>query len=130
MFHRALVISTREQLYGETANTSGIPLIALKDSLEFLEEELLEMTGVEIKFPLDVENAEYIFFAPVSDFMMEADTLMGIAAVLHAAGVSWTIGSQYFDAINYGLFYSDLVLGRVLRKMEEETKRLKAKKVL
>jgi hypothetical protein len=98
--------------------------------LEFLEEELLEMTGVEIKFPLDVENAEYIFFAPVSDFMMEADTLMGIAAVLHAAGVSWTIGSQYFDAINYGLFYSDLVLGRVLRKMEEETKRLKAKKVL
>ncbi len=127
---RALVISTREQLHGETANTSGIPLIALKDSLEFLEEELLEMTGVDIKFPVDVENAEYIFFAPVSDFMMEADTLMGIAAVLHSAGISWTIGSKYFDAINYGLFYSDLVLGRVLKKMEEETRRLKAKKIL
>src|SRR3989339_201643 len=121
---------TREQLQGATANTSGIPLVALKDSIEFLEEELKEMLDVDIKFPLDVENAEYIFFAPVSDFLMEADTLMGIAAVLHAAGVSWTIGTKYFDAINYGLFYSDLVLGRVLRKIQEETQRLKAKKVL
>ena len=127
---RALVISTREQLEGATGNTSGIPFVALKDSLEFLEEELLEQTGVEIKFPLDVENADYIFFAPVSDYLMEAETLMGIAAVMHAAGVSWTIGSKYFDAINYGLFYSDLVLGRVLQKIQEETERLKAKKVL
>ena len=127
---RALLISTREQLEGASGNTSGIPLIALKDSLEFLEEELKEATGVDVKFPLDVENAKFIFFAPVSDYLMEAETLMGIAAVLHAAGVSWTIGSKNFDAINYGLFYSDLVLGRVLRKMEKEVKRLKAKKVL
>ena len=88
------------------------------------------MHGVEIKFPIDVEDADYIFFAPVSDYIMEADTLMGIAAVLHAAGVNWTIGSRYFDAINYGLFYSDMILGRVLRKIEDETRRLKAKKVL
>jgi Fe-S oxidoreductase len=127
---RALIVSTREQLQGASGNTSGIPLIALQDSLEFLEEELKEMTGEDIKFPLDVEGAEYIFFAPVSDYLMEAETLMGIAAVLHAAGVSWTIGSQYFDAINYGLFYSDLILGRVLRKMQEEVQRLHAKKVL
>lgn len=127
---RALVISTREQLEGATGNTSGIPLIALQDSLEFLEEEIKEMHGVDVKFPLDIEDAEYIFFAPVSDYLMEADTLMGIACVLHAAGIKWTIGSQYFDAINYGLFYSDLILGRVLQKMQYETERLNAKKVL
>lgn len=127
---RALVISTREQLHGETGNTSAIPFIALKDSLEFLEEELQEMFGKEIKFPIDVEGAEYLFFAPVSDYLMEAETLMGIASVLNAAGVSWTISSKYYDAINYGLFYSDLVLERVLGKIEEEYHRLKAKKVL
>jgi len=127
---RALVISTSEQLHGETGNTSAIPFIALKDSLEFLEEELQEMFGKEIKFPIDVEGAEYLFFAPVSDYLMEAETLMGIAAVLNAAGVSWTISSKYYDAINYGLFYSDLVLERVLGKIEEEYHRLKAKKVL
>ncbi len=88
---RALVISTREQHQGETGNTSAIPFIALKDSLEFLEEEPMEMLGKEIKFPIDVPDAEYLFFAPVSDYLMEAETLMGIAAVLNAAGVSWTI---------------------------------------
>ncbi|MFC2131001.1 (Fe-S)-binding protein [Bacteroidota bacterium] len=127
---RALLISTREQLHGKTANTSAIPYIAMKDSLEFLEEEIEEMIDVKVKFPVDVENADYIFFAPVSDYLMEAETLMGIATVLHAGNVSWTIGSKYYDAINYGLFYSDLVLGRVLRKMEDEVRRLKAKKVL
>ena len=127
---RALVISTREQLEGATGNTSAIPYIAMMDSLEFLEEEIKEMHGIDVKFPVDVEDAEYIFFAPVSDYLMEAETLMGIAVVLHQANVSWTIGSKYFDAINYGLFYSDLVLERVLNKMEEETRRLRAKKVL
>jgi Fe-S oxidoreductase len=127
---RALVISTREQLEGDTKNTSAIPFVALEDSLEFLEEEIEEIHGIKVKFPIDVEDAEYIFFAPVSDYMMEAETLMGIAVVMHEAGVSWTIGSQYYDAINYGLFYSDMVLGRVLRKIEDETRRLNAKKVL
>lgn len=127
---RALVISTREQLHGATGNTSAIPFVAMQDSLEFLEEELEEMLDVKIKFPVDVEGAEYLFFAPVSDYLMEAETLMGIAAVLHAGKVSWTIGSKYYDAINYGLFYSDLVLGRVLKKIEAECRRLKVKKVL
>lgn len=127
---RALVISTREQLHGETGNTSKIPLIAFQDTLEFLEEELEEMFQARIKFPLDVEGAEYLFVAPVSDYIMEADTLMGIAAVLHAGNVSWTIGSKFSDAINYGLFYSDLALGRILRNMEDEARRLKVKKIL
>jgi len=61
---------------------------------------------------------------------MEADTLMGNAAALHAAGVSWTIGSKYFDGINYGLFYNDWVLERIIEKLVEEAHRLKAQKIL
>ena len=127
---RALIISTREQLEGKTRNTSAIPWIALADSAEFLEEEIEEMHGVKVKFPIDVEDAEYVLFTPVSDWLMEAETLMGIACVMHAAGVSWTMSSKFNDAINYGLFYSDLVLGRNLRMIEDEMRRLKGKKVL
>lgn len=127
---RALVISTREQLQGETRNTSAIPLVALEDSLEFLEEEIEDDKEIKVKFPLDVENPDFVFFAPVSDYMMEADTLMGIAVVLHEAGVNWTIPKQFYDSINYGLFYSDLVLGRNLRNIEAEMHRLNGKNVL
>jgi Fe-S oxidoreductase len=127
---KGLVVAVREQLAGKTANTSAIPLPALLDNLEFLQEELEETKGVSVPFPVDQQGAEYVFFPAVSDYLMEADTLMGIAAVLHAAGIRWTIGSAYFDAINYGLFYSDWVLERVIKKLVAEARRLKADKIL
>ncbi len=127
---RALVVSTREQLEGQTGNTSAFPLPAIVDSLEFLEEEIQEEQGVEIKFPLDVEEADYVFFPAVSDFMIEAETLMGNAAVLAAAGASWTLGKQYFDGINYGLFYSDRIWDRVVSKIDAEVQRLRGKTVM
>lgn len=127
---RALVVSTREQLTGKTGNTSAIPVPALLDGLEFLSESMQEELGVEVPFPLDREGAEYLFLPAVSDFMMEADTLMGNAAVFRATGDSWTIGTGYYDGINYGLFYSDQVLERVLQKVHAEAERLKVKKIL
>jgi Fe-S oxidoreductase len=127
---RALVVSTREQLEGTTGNTSAIPVPALKDTLEFLEDDMFEEKNVKIKFPIDVENTDYVFFPAVSDFLMEAESLMGIAAVFTATGDSWTTGTGYFDGINYGLFYSDRMLERVVKKIDTETKRLNGKNVL
>jgi Fe-S oxidoreductase len=127
---RALVVSTREQLIGASGNTSAIPLPALQDTLEFLSEDIRDEKGIQVCFPIDQEGAEYIFFPAVSDFMMEAETLKGIATVFKATGDSWTIGSKYYDGINYGLFYSDHVLEHVLRKIQAEAERLKAKKIL
>ncbi|MGC9292086.1 MAG: (Fe-S)-binding protein [Acidobacteriaceae bacterium] len=127
---RALVVSTREQLVGISGNTSGVPVPALMDTLEFLTDEIQEEKGVHVEFPVDQEGAEYIFYPAVSDYIMEADTLKGIAAVFKATGDSWTIGTKYFDGINYGLFYNDQVLENVLHKMQSEVTRLKAKKIL
>ena len=61
---------------------------------------------------------------------MEADTLMGNAAVFRATGDSWTIGTGYFDGINYGLFYNDQILEHVLQKIQAEAERLEVKKIL
>jgi Fe-S oxidoreductase len=127
---KALVVATREQLQGKTGNTSAIPVPALKDTCEFLEEELEENYNLPAKFPMNVEGAEYVFFPAVSDYLLEPDTLMGNAAVMHLTGGSWTIGTGYYDGINYGLFYSDALLCRIVRKEAEELKRLKAKKIL
>lgn len=127
---KALSVSVREQLEGATGNTSAVPLKALKTTLEFLEEEILEIKGVKLHFPLDKEGAEYVFFPPVSDFLMEADTLMGIACVLHEAGVSWTLASANYDAINYGLFYSDEVLEKAISKMVDAVRQVKGRKIL
>ncbi len=127
---KALVVSAREQLEGKTHNTSAIPVPAVKDTLEFLEEEIEETKGVAVKFPVDVEGSEYVFFAAVSDYLLEPDTLMGQACVFHATGDSWTIGTGNFDGINYGLFYSDALLERIVRAEIDEVKRLGGRKIL
>ena len=127
---RALAVSVREQLIGATGNTSAIPVPALVDTLEFLSDEIKEGIGVDVEFPVDKQGAEYIFFPAVSDYIMEADTLMGNAAVFRATGDAWTIGTGYFDGINYGLFYSDQILEHVVKKIHVEAERLQAKKIL
>jgi Fe-S oxidoreductase len=127
---RALAVSVREQLVGATGNTSAVPVPALLDTLEFLSEEIKDGIGVEAPFPIDQQGAEYLFLPAVSDFLMEAETLMGNAAVFRATGDSWTIGTGYFDGINYGLFYSDQVLEHVVKKIHAEAQRLGVRKIL
>ena len=61
---------------------------------------------------------------------MEADTLLGIAKAFHAAGAGWTVSTENFDAINYGMFYSDDVLEKVLNRLLEVADRLKCKTVV
>lgn len=127
---KALRVAVREQLEGKTRNTSAIPAPAMMDTCAFLVEECRELHGLEISFPVDQEGAEYVFFPAVSDYLLEPDTLMGNAAVLTATGASWTIGSRYFDGINYGLFYSDRMHDRIVSREVEEVRRLRAKKIL
>jgi Fe-S oxidoreductase len=126
---KALVVAVREQLEG-VGNTSAIPAEAMKDTCEFLEEEFRDNYNADVKFPIDVEGAEYVFFPAVSDYLLEPDTLMGNAAVMHVTGGSWTIGTQNFDGINYGLFYSDRLMEKIVKNVVTEVDRLEGKKVL
>ncbi len=127
---RALAVSVREQLAGASGNTSAVPVPALLDTLAFLTEELKDGLGIDVPFPIDQRGAEYLFFPAVSDFLMEAETLMGNAAVFRATRDRWTIGTGCFDGINYGLFYNDQILEHVIHKIQAEAERLGAHKIL
>jgi len=129
---KALQVSVREQLEGTTHNTSKVPKKAVLDTLGFLSDELEEVLGVRMRYPVDQPDREHVFFCAVSDYLMEPDTLMGNAAVLYAAGDwdKWTIGSNNFDGINYGLFYSDWHLESIVRQLLREVQRLNGKGIL
>ena len=49
---------------------------------------------------------------------------------MQLTGGSWTIGTGNFDGINYGLFYSDRMMERIVSNVVSEVERLKGKKVL
>jgi Fe-S oxidoreductase len=129
---KALRVSVREQLEGETRNTSRIPKAALLNTLEFLAEEMEESLGVKVAFPVDQPNRDFVFFCAVSDYLLEPDTLIGNAAVFYAAGDwdRWTIGTGNYDGINYGLFYSDWHLERIIKQLVAEVERLNGKTIM
>ena len=90
----------------KTGNNLGMPEAAIKNTLESLEEEVFEDTGVNVRFPLDEQNAEVLLIVPSADLYAEphVDGLIGTAKVLHQAGISWTLSSVASEAANFGLF--------------------------
>ena len=87
-------------------NNLGLPAPALRNTLEGLEEDVKEETGVDVKFPLDVKGAEVLVVVPSADFFAEPhiDGLIGYAKVFHAAGISWTLSSHASEAANFSMF--------------------------
>ncbi len=87
-------------------NNLGLPQPALADTLEGLEEDVEEETGVQVRYPLDEAGAEVLLVTPSADFFAEpqVDGLIGYGKVFHQAGISWTLSSHASEAANFGLF--------------------------
>jgi Fe-S oxidoreductase len=87
-------------------NNLGLPGPALENTLEGLEEDIEEDTGVAVKLPLNQKGADILLVTPSADFFAEphVDGLIGYAKVLHAAGVSWTLSSYASEAANFAMF--------------------------
>ncbi len=87
-------------------NNLGLPGPALINTLEGLEEDTKEETGVDVRFPIDQKGAEVLLVTPSADFFAEphVESLIGYAKVFHAAGISWTLSSGASEAGNFGLF--------------------------
>ena len=87
-------------------NNLGLPEPALADTLEGLEEDIEDETGVKVRLPLDEKGADILLVTPSADFFAEphVDGLMGYAKVFHEAGVSWTLSSHASEAANFGMF--------------------------
>lgn len=126
---KPLQVSVRNQLEGNFKNIMNMSPPALEDTVEFLEEDLQELTGQDIKIPIGKKGVDYIFYPPVSDFMSEAETLMGHAAAFHAMGLgdNWTISDQVYDSKNYGYYYSDWIFERIMKNLVDDAKRLGGK---
>ena len=90
----------------KTGNNLGMNPKALRATLEGLEEDIEDETGVEVKIPLDEKGADILLITPSADFFAEPhiEGLMGYAKVFHSAGVSWTLSSYASEAANFGMF--------------------------
>ncbi len=103
-------------------NNLGLSEPALADTLEGLEEDIEDETGVSVRMPLDQQGADILLVTPSADFFAEphVDGLIGYAKVFHQAGLSWTLSSYASEAANFGLFIGSYDNMQILAKRIRE----------
>ena len=94
-----------EKVY-KIGNNLGLPERALEDTLEGLEEDIEDETGIKVSMPMDKVGSDILLITPSADFFAEphVDGLMGYAKVLHELGLDYTLSSYASEGANFGMF--------------------------
>ncbi len=113
-------------------SSCGMTPHALRDIIEFMEEEIEERTGRKIKMPLDQEGADILLVHNAGEFLSWPENPEAFAILFDAAGISYTLSSEIacYDAVNYGVWYDDFQLARVVLKQAQAAKELGVKKIV
>ena len=113
----------------DTGNNLGIWAPAWKDNCSFLEEDLKDTEGLDIKFPVDAVGAEVLLIPPSADNFVNTNTMIGYGKMFHAAGISWTTSTYCNEGGNFGLFLNYANLKKINNRILEAARELKVKKI-
>ena len=113
-------------------NHLGIQPHGMKDSLEFLADDIADRTGVRVELPINKKGAEILFVTPSADFFADPGTFtcMGYLMLFHEIGLDYTWSTYASEGGNFGLFTSHEMMKRLNAKIYAEAKRLKVKWIL
>ena len=114
-------------------NNLGMPAKALRATLEGLEDDIEEDTGVRVELPLDREGADVLLVTPSADFFASPhmEGLIGYAKVFHEAGVKWTLSSYASEAANFAMFIgSQDNMRKVALRIRKAAEDLKVKRLV
>lgn len=117
----------------EIGNNLGLNPKALRATLEDLEEDIEDDTGVSVRIPIDEHGADILLITPSADFFAEPhiDGLIGYAKVFHQAGASWTLSSYASEAANFGLFIGNYENMRLVsQRIRKAAKDLGVKRII
>ncbi len=107
----------------KTGNNVGIPKEDFLYLLEDLGTELAEeLPGFEV--PVDKKGAKYLFTINSKEPFGEPEDMMYWWRILYAAKESWTITSENWEGVNWGLFTGDdesmkEIVGRIVKNYKE-----------
>jgi Fe-S oxidoreductase len=138
LFSQELGISAKEchdngsVLQLKVGSSTGMSALVVKDNVEFIDEDMMERTGIKVETPWDVEGADVLLIHNAGEILAWPENPGAFALVLTAAGIKWTLSSEVagYDSINYGLWYDDAQFARVAVKHAQAAKKLGVKKIV
>jgi Fe-S oxidoreductase len=138
LFSQEMGISTKElhesgsvqQL--KVGSSTGISPKAFMGMIEFMEDEIEEKMGKPVKIPVDKEGADILLIHNSGEYMSWLENPEAFSIIFEAAGVDYTLSSELggYEGTNYGLFYDDVQLSRIVVQQAQVAKNLGVKKII
>jgi Fe-S oxidoreductase len=115
-----------------TGNHLGIQPHTFKDNVDFLCDELEDITGIRVNPSINRKGAEILFVMPSADYFADPGiyTFMGYLLLFEYLGLDYTLSAYASEAGNFGLFTSHETIKRLNYKIYAEAKRLGVKWLL
>jgi len=114
---------------GQRARTIGSPMGVTAKTLQATIRAQEKETGLDI--PLDKEGAEYLCLFSSGEIAGFPEFIGALARIFKAAGISWTISSQYFEATNTGVQLGNSELAaELVERIVAVAEKLKVKTVI
>jgi len=113
-------------------NHIGMQPQAIKDMIDFMAEDIEDITGVHLEVPLNKKGAEILFVVPSGDYFADPGTytFMGYIMLLNELGIDYTMSTYASEGGNFGLFSSHETMKRLNAKIYAEARRLGVKWIL
>ncbi|XOF34901.1 MAG: sulfate reduction electron transfer complex DsrMKJOP subunit DsrK [Candidatus Electrothrix sp. YB6] len=115
-----------------TGNHMGLTPQAFKGNVDFLCEDVENLTGVKVNPTFNRKGAEVLFITPSADVFAEPGlfTCMGYLLLFEAIGLDYTWSTYASEGGNFGLFTSNEMMKKLNAKMYAEAERLGVKWIL
>jgi Fe-S oxidoreductase len=88
----------------ETGNNMGIPTADFVDTIQWMEEELIDECGEDARIPLNEQGKKILYTLNPREPKFFPLSISAMAKIFFAAKESWTISTDMYDVTNYGLF--------------------------
>ena len=115
-----------------TGNHMGLTPQAFKGNVEFLCDDIENLTGIRVNPSFNRKGAEVLFVTPSADVFAEPGifTCMGYLLLFEAIGLDYTWSTYASEGGNFGLFTSNEMMKKLNGKIYAEAKRLGVRWIL
>ena len=121
---------TRKHL--QVGSSTGMTPAGFQNTIEFIEEIIEEKTGKTIRVPVDKKGADILLIHNAGEYLSWPEGPAAFSILLDAAGIDYTLSSDLlgYDAVNYGVWFDDMELGRVALRHLKIAQELGAGKIV
>lgn len=138
LFSQEMGIAPRElhekgtALQLKVGSSTGMSPKAFLNTIDFIEDEITEKTGLKIKIPVDRKGADILLIHNSGEYMSWPENVEAFAIIFEKAGLSWTLSSEQggYEGVNYGVWYDDIQMAKIAVSQAKVAKELNVGRIV